>query len=90
MAESGDPGQVIASHTLQDERLLRREVREQRRLGHLRGLGDLVDSHRVEATFGEQSQRDRGDPLTQRNRPSLPSTVLAPPLTLAMGDNFSS
>ena len=59
----GDPGQVVASDAVQDERLLRREIRKQRRLGHLGGLGDLVDSHRVEAAFGEQPQRDGGDPL---------------------------
>ena len=58
-----DPGQVVASDAAEDKRLLGREVGEQRRLGHLRGLGDLVDRHGVEAALGEQPQRHRGDPL---------------------------
>ena len=39
------------------QRLLRREVIEQRRLGHADGVGDLLDGGAVDALGGEQASR---------------------------------
>ncbi|GAA3081723.1 hypothetical protein GCM10020000_79560 [Streptomyces olivoverticillatus] len=61
VADGGDEAGFLVGLLVEDECLLAGEVLEERGGGHVGGLGDLVQGHRVVAAFDEEVQGGVGE-----------------------------